>query len=1007
MPRSHAGGGGDGAGHHHRSSLKQSNKKFKSKHASKNTQRTAAKGRTPAQAARLAQHKANPFSSGAGGGGAPGSSGASSVGGSKFNRRNQAKQIQAAKRAALVQSTRIFEPKPPTTGGIGLGKGLSSSSSASAGAPRIVAVVDLAGPSEIGQPSSTDAWQAVRALSQDGEADGIHAVPGRSVDDAQSGGQPFVELEALRFRQTLQFLPLPYGALYPTLDACKCADFVLFILSASTSIEPGSWGEVALRILQAQGLPNVLVAVPSLLPDAEPSSGSKKTGAALRASNEVRKSLLSFARYFSPDVDKIHALDDHAERSALLRTLASSTPKRVAWRDFRSWVINEEAEWVPHATDGESHIGEDAKGTLKLSGWVRGAPLSANRLVHLPDFGDFAVDKITLAPLSAPRKSKPRPALIKAVNTGSRPASRAEGGTGGDVEMDTNDGASSVGGTQAQEAGDVLEERESEFGDELISENEPDEMDQEQTWPTEAELASAPAANGVHGGESAIPPAAPGTTPHSISKNGEGKQLEGPARMGKKYQAAWIMESDGEDDDDDEDDEDESDEDDEEGEGKGPAAQDLAQYLAAKSAIGNGATMEDDLDDDFGEDEEVDDAEFDNAALEAYKAERKKRYDEEADDAAFPDEVDTPLEIPARVRFARYRGMENFRTSAWDPYEELPIDYAKIFQFDNFQRTRRRVEASALEEGVQPGTRVCVWIRDVPQQAAVRAKASGVDASAIKIVQTAGSGAPATLPEREDVPFVLFGLLRHEHKKSVLNFTITRNTEYDGVVRSKDPLVLCLGPRRYRVNPIFSQHTLGTSSKSSNNVHKFERFLHPHNSGPGTASVGTVFAPITFGGASVPALLLRERASEGVRGHNDAGIGARQMPAFVGSGSLIEADPTRINAKRIILTGHPFKIHKRTATIRFMFFNPEDVAYYKPVTLHTKYGRTGHIRESIGTHGLYKAHFDGPMTQMDTVCLSLYKRVYPKWSELFKDSRNEMPLLEEVAEEEADAMEVA
>lgn len=107
---------------------------------------------------------------------------------------------------------------------------------------------------------------------------------------------------------------------------------------------------------------------------------------------------------------------------------------------------------------------------------------------------------------------------------------------------------------------------------------------------------------------------------------------------------------------------------------------------------------------------------------------------------------------------------------------------------------------------------------------------------------------------------------------------------------------------------------------------------------------------------------------------------------MIGSGSLMSCDPTRILAKRIILTGHPYKIHKRTATIRYLFFNPEDIAYFKPVQLRTKKGKIGHIHESLGTHGYLKAGFDAPLDQMDTICLNLYKRCFPKWSQLYADN---------------------
>lgn len=57
----------------------------------------------------------------------------------------------------------------------------------------------------------------------------------------------------------------------------------------------------------------------------------------------------------------------------------------------------------------------------------------------------------------------------------------------------------------------------------------------------------------------------------------------------------------------------------------------------------------------------------------------------------------------------------------------------------------------------------------------------------------------------------------------------------------------------------------------------------------------------------------------------------------------------------------------------------QDVRWFKPAELVSKHGLRGHIREPIGTHGLLKAYFSGPIKQNDTVMLVLYKRVFPKF----------------------------
>ena len=61
------------------------------------------------------------------------------------------------------------------------------------------------------------------------------------------------------------------------------------------------------------------------------------------------------------------------------------------------------------------------------------------------------------------------------------------------------------------------------------------------------------------------------------------------------------------------------------------------------------------------------------------------------EDLEFPDEVDTPKDMAASLRFSKYRGLQSFRHSKWNPKEELPADYARIYKFKDFGQTRRRV----------------------------------------------------------------------------------------------------------------------------------------------------------------------------------------------------------------------------------------------------------------------------------------------------------------------------
>ena len=62
------------------------------------------------------------------------------------------------------------------------------------------------------------------------------------------------------------------------------------------------------------------------------------------------------------------------------------------------------------------------------------------------------------------------------------------------------------------------------------------------------------------------------------------------------------------------------------------------------------------------------------------------------------------------------------------------------------------------------------------------------------------------------------------------------------------------------------------------------------------------------------------------------------------AGALRSTDPDRVVLKKLVLTGFPVKVHKYKAVVRWMFHSPEDVRWFRPLDLFTKYGRRGRIK---------------------------------------------------------------
>ncbi|KAL3449709.1 hypothetical protein BJX65DRAFT_271689 [Aspergillus insuetus] len=756
---------------------------------------------------------------------------------SKLDRRNQARQKQQNKQQERAQATSIF--------------------SGSHGAPRHVAIVPLS--------VDIDTTAIVRALNE-------------SVDASSDGALDAISrVRVDRFRQNLQYIPAKYD-LMSALDACRMADFVIVAVSAEVEVE--EQGELLLRSIEGQGISNVIGMVQGL----DTVNPPKKRP-------QVASSLKSFLNHFFPSVDKVLSVDSRQECSNAIRSLCTATPKGIRWRDERSWMLIEDIKW-PESMSSEVD-------DVVLTGVVRGRGLKADRLVHIPGWGDFQIDAITAAPLATGRPKR-------------------------DDAMNVDE----------SEATQILDAPSADRDD--LAAVAPEEIEMEDDTESMADTEQ----KGVL------------LDDHHYFSDDDDHIPSKPKKLPKgtsEYQSHWFLDDVSDSGSDIDDDEDEDMEMDISG------APEDGVFPDNHDAMTEGGPSEYPQSEMFLDRSPEEEA----AQLEAYRASKRT---EAEDDLEFPDEIELHPNVLARERLARYRGMKSLKTSPWNTSADRahePEDWRRLLQFGDYKGSKNRILREALIGGVNPGTRVDVHLRAVP----------------------------ASLRNRPQ-PVSLFSLLRHEHKHTVVNINMHLNAAVEAPLKAKEELIVQYGPRRLVVNPVFS-----SADNTPNNVHKYDRFLHP-----GRSAIATWIGPQTWG--SVPVLVFKAKKAESddpeVLDSADAEPTAPTTAAdfhtdnleLIGTGTVVAPDPSRVVAKRAIITGHPYKIHKRVVTVRYMFFNLEDVNWFKALQLWTRRGRSGYIKESLGTHGYFKATFDNKLNPQDSVGISLYKRVFPRKARALEELEN-------------------
>ena len=305
---------------------------------------------------------------------------------------------------------------------------------------------------------------------------------------------------------------------------------------------------------------------------------------------------------------------------------------------------------------------------------------------------------------------------------------------------------------------------------------------------------------------------------------------------------------------------------------------------------------------------------------------------ERANNARRKEELHLRFEEEDREGFGRQGEMDGIRLDSKEEFGEDDWYDAQKAQIQK-QITINRAEFDSLDpnsrvrvEGHKAGTYARIVLEKVPYEFA------------------------ATFDPR--FPVIIGGLAPTEDRFGFVQVRIKRHRWHKKILKTNDPLIFSLGWRRFQTLPVYSI----SDSRTRNRMLKYTP-EHMH-------CFGTFYGPLIAPNTGFCCVQSFSNNNPGFR--------------IAATGVVLNVDENTEIAKKLKLTGTPYKIFRNTAFIRDMFGTSLEIAKFEGASIRTVSGIRGQIKRALSKpEGYFRATFEDKVLMSDIVFLRAWYPVKP------------------------------